>query len=195
MTSARGRKRGHADGAVNRGSDGEEASDTQVSARGSLTSRLLPGMHFSRTALTHGPGSSLPKARSLPQPEHGYGTRRSTQASHPGVAAGLAKRHKADIQAEATKKRAVGASKREKEEKKKADKAQRELKAAKTVAAMQDRRAQEEIEDIEFMDQTPPPVDDAMDGELFVQYLVVIAQDLEKLIFGNNNGSACPGRR
>ncbi|TFK91071.1 hypothetical protein K466DRAFT_345349 [Polyporus arcularius HHB13444] len=95
--------------------------------------------------------------------QHGYGTRRSNQAARPGVAAGLAKRYKADIQAEANKKKDVEAAKKSKQEKQRAVKAAREQDSAKTVAAMQDRRAREEIEEIAFMDRTPPPVDDDLD--------------------------------
>ena len=45
---------------------------------------------------------------------HRYGTRKSTQAAHPGVAAGLAKRSKDEIEAQAQAKRAVQAAQADK---------------------------------------------------------------------------------
>ncbi|TFK84560.1 hypothetical protein K466DRAFT_601891 [Polyporus arcularius HHB13444] len=136
MTSARGRKRSRPDAA-----DIElQASDKQ-------------------------PVEETTPDSSLPPPEHRYGTRRSTQAAHPGVAAGLAKRFKADIQAEANKKKAVEAAKKAKEEKRQEVKAAREHEGARRTAAMQDRRARQEVEEIDFMEQTPPPLDDDLEGD------------------------------
>ena len=68
---------------------------------------------------------------------------------------GLAKRFKADIQAEAAQKKKAEDEKREKAEKRKQAKESRERDAAKVMASMQDERARREKEDMEAMETTP----------------------------------------
>ncbi|KAI0682813.1 hypothetical protein C8T65DRAFT_703034 [Cerioporus squamosus] len=102
------------------------------------------------------PGAMLGKATdTAPGNTRRYSTRRSTQVSRPGVAAGLAKRHKTDIQAVAAKKREGEAAKRDRKEKCMEAKAARERDAAKTLAGMLDERARRELEEEEDMERTP----------------------------------------
>ncbi|TFK79472.1 hypothetical protein K466DRAFT_16063 [Polyporus arcularius HHB13444] len=108
-----------------------------------------------------GPNDTLEGEDTAPGVPRRYSTRHSTQVSHPGIAAGLAKRHKTDIQAEATKKKADEAAKREKKEKREAAKAAREREGTKKLAAMLDERAREELQQIQDMERTPSSDDDA----------------------------------
>lgn len=88
-----------------------------------------------------------------------YSLRQSTQGCHPGVNAGLARRRREDISAEAGRKKEAQRAKTEAAAREREEKNERALVGVKRLAALQDKRARKEAADLAKL-HDPPTTDD-----------------------------------
>ncbi len=122
-----------------------------------------------------------------------YGTRRSTQTARPGVAAGLARRTRVEIEAEATQKKDKQIAKKAREREDQEVKTAAAHRASKKIAATMDEKARQEAESVARLDKTPPPEESSEDefvhpGEWDIIDVLVVVENEQMF----RNGSAHP---